>query len=566
MSLHFNKKLIFFFTPVTLITFAAIALIYTKNANQIITSEALSTPSSDISKTQTPLTSILSTPIPISSVSKRLASPTQTPTSTGVSSSNSTANPVCTTLTDTEYDDLVIGDTPVAYYPFNEWTLACDHSGNNLTGVLSSELSPTTLPNGDRALQFDGSRNYVTVSDNDKLSVSTTGKITLEAWIRPDTLQFDHQEGSGYVHWMGKGDANNQEYLMRMYSLVNSENRPNRISGYAFNAIGGLGVGSYFQDTIVAGNWIHAVLTINTVDTSATYPMGYTKIYKNGAQRDQDSLSSLNISPTNGAAPLRIGTRDLNSFFKGAIGKVAIYNYELTPFQILEHYQNMLPPVAGSASFVQNVGKVSTKTIGTTLQITVDHAVPAGNTLIARVLTDFSASAPTITDSRGNTYTRDRTAPNSGSTIRAAIYSSPITTALQVGDTITITSASVAARAAVIDEFSGLLTSSFVDQQNGTSGSSTTPGSTISITTTQANELIVGFVGVEGPLDDTLTEDSLGQFSSLAKEGTEGGLDDTNISINGAYKSVGDIGTYSYRPTLDPSRNWITFILSYKAQ
>ena len=452
------------------------------------------------------------------------------------------------------------------YFPYAESSVVCDHSGNNKNGTITGTLSATTLPNGDTAPVFDGATNYVTVTDNDSLSVSTTGKFTIEAWIRPDTLQFAHQEGSGYVYWLGKGEPGNHEYTMRMYSQTNSENRPNRISGYGFNPSGGLGVGSYFQDTVTAGTWIHVVFVINTVNTSGSYPTGYTKIYKNGSQRDQDSLSSLSIVPQNKDAPLRIGTRDLNSFFQGAIGKVAIYNYELTPYQVLQHYQKMIPPVAGTATYVGNIGSATTKTAGTTMQITVANAVPFGDTIIARVLTDYSASAPTMTDSRGNTYTRDRTAPNSGNTIRAAIFSAPVTTALQAGDTITITSANVAARAAVVDDFRGLLSSSFVDKTNGSSGSSTTPGSTISITTTQANELIVGFAAVEGPLEDSYTEDSLGQFSTLTRAGTDADADDTNLTVNGGYKSVGTTGTYSYRPTLDPSRNWISFIVSYKAQ
>jgi hypothetical protein len=441
----------------------------------------------------------------------------------------------------------------------------CDHSGNNHTGTYTGNADKTTLPNGDTARTFD-QNHYITVSDSDALSVSTTGKLTIEAWIRPDVLEFSKTEGTGYVHWLGKGDTNNQEYLMRMYSYTNSENRPNRISGYAFNAVGGLGVGSYFQDSITAGNWMHVVLAINTLNTSSTYPLGYTKIYRDGVQRDQDSLNSLSIVPENKGAPLRIGTRDFSSFFQGGIGKVAIYNYELTPYQVLAHYQTMIPLVAGSAQFVQNIGQVSTKTTGTSMQISVAKAVAAGNTIIVRVATDYSASAPTVTDSKGNTYTRDRTAPNSGNTIRAAIFSAPVTTALGVGDSITITSPNVAARVAVADEFSGLLSSSVLDKQNGTSGSSTTPGTSISITTAQANELVVGFVAVEGPTDDTYTEDSLGQFSSLSREGTSGGTDDTNITVNGGYKSVSVIGTYQYKPTLDPTRNWIDFITSYKAQ
>jgi hypothetical protein len=150
--------------------------------------------------------------------------------------------------------------------------------------------------------------------------------------------------------------------------------------------------------------------------------------------------------------------------------------------------------------------------------------------------------------------------------MRASIFSSNVVTELNAGDVITVNTASVSGRVAVVDEFTGLLSSGVLDKTNGTSGSSTTPGSSISITTTTANELILGFVATEGSVEDTYSEDSLGQYVSLTREGTTGGVDDTNITINGGYKSVGEIGTYSYRPTIDPSRNWIDFVVGYKAQ
>src|SRR5207244_2828563 len=129
---------------------------------------------------------------------------------------------------------------------------------------------------------------------------------TIEAWMRPDTLQFTHQEGSGYVHWLGKyigtGTNKQEEYVARMYSLQTSDNppRPNRISGYAFNLSGGQGAGSYFQDPVSTGEWIYVVIVINTLNTSPTYPTGYTKIFKNAALRDTDSLKDYNIVPQNG--------------------------------------------------------------------------------------------------------------------------------------------------------------------------------------------------------------------------------------------------------------------------
>ena len=64
-----------------------------------------------------------------------------------------------------------------------------------------------------------------------------------------DTLQFAHEQGTGYVYILGKGTSDKQEYALRMYSNENSEvpPRPNRVSAYVFNLSGGLGSGAYFQ-------------------------------------------------------------------------------------------------------------------------------------------------------------------------------------------------------------------------------------------------------------------------------------------------------------------------------
>ena len=176
---------------------------------------------------------------------------------------------------------------------------------------------------------FNGSTGYVEIPDADVFSESTTGALSVEAWMRPDSLTMPNAESSGYVHWMGKGTSGQHEWVARMYQQGNSEDRANRISFYSFNLTGGLGAGSYFQDTVVVSQWIHYA---GTFDDTRTY------IFKNGAMRDSDLLSDYSIVPMNGTAPVRIGTRDMSSFFQGSIARVAIYNVRLTEQQILAHY------------------------------------------------------------------------------------------------------------------------------------------------------------------------------------------------------------------------------------
>ncbi|WP_104062374.1 LamG-like jellyroll fold domain-containing protein [Arthrobacter sp. 4R501] len=244
------------------------------------------------------------------------------------------------------YDSTVLADQPDIY-----WTMGNtggggaepDLTGSGHTATYFKSPNATTLPNGDSAADFDGATQYLEAADSAELSPATNGVITIEAWMRPDALTFSHSN-NGYVHWMGKGELDNHEYVSRMYSADNTVGRGNRISGYLFNASGGLGAGSYFQDAIVAGEWIHYVLVINYNAQSAQYPHGYTKIYRDGVLRDTDdlSISGTVIVPERGDAPFRVGTRDFKSFFDGAVGKVAFYDKELAPDRIAAHHQAMV--------------------------------------------------------------------------------------------------------------------------------------------------------------------------------------------------------------------------------
>jgi Concanavalin A-like lectin/glucanases superfamily len=183
-------------------------------------------------------------------------------------------------------------------------------------------------------LQFDGTSSYFEVPDSPLFSVDTSGALTVAAWMRPDTLIFPVTEGSGYVYWLGKGQAEEQEWTFRMYSQDNTEGRENRISFYVFNPPGGRGIGSYFQDPLEAGQWIHVV---GVADGERTH------IYRDGRLRKSDVYSG-SIAPRHGSAPLRMGTRDLASFFQGALSQVRVWNRALSESDVASLYGNTVPP------------------------------------------------------------------------------------------------------------------------------------------------------------------------------------------------------------------------------
>ncbi len=245
------------------------------------------------------------------------------------------------------YDRKILSLAPVLYLTMANPSEGAepDLSGNRHTGTyLPADDRPATvsLPNGDPAAAFNGNGQYLQVPSAGSLSVSHTGCLTVQAWVRPATLQFPREEGSGYVYILGKGTAGKQEYALRMYSRTNTEvpERPNRVSAYVFNLAGGKGSGAYFQDRVKPNAWMMVTFVIDD-NPSAAWPSGYVAIYKNDQLRGQVSISQFNVTPRSADAPLRIATRQLESFFKGAIGKVAIFDYVLSSEQVRAIYDAM---------------------------------------------------------------------------------------------------------------------------------------------------------------------------------------------------------------------------------
>lgn len=74
---------------------------------------------------------------------------------------------------------------------------------------------------------------------------------------------------------------------------------------------------------------------------SAGWPKGYVALYKNGTLRGQVSLGQFNVTPRASDAPFRVATRDLGSYFQGAVGKVAVYGSLLSHADISATYHAM---------------------------------------------------------------------------------------------------------------------------------------------------------------------------------------------------------------------------------
>ena len=223
-------------------------------------------------------------------------------------------------------------------------------------------------------------------------------------------------------------------------------------------------------------------------------------------------------------------------------------------------------------SFLGGIGSASSKTTGTSLVITTNTAVAAGDDIVVAFATygdpDYTIS---VSDSAGNTYEEaaQSVCYTHGRTYIFAAYNA---NPLPAGGTITISHTSVSTRAAVASAFSGLVDVSPLDQSMGNpaagaeeEASGTTPSVGPTGTTAEANELLIGAIGTEGPINDAAgTWDN--SFLDGPRAGTSGGDDDSNWTIAMGYRFVSSTGEYTAQKSGITDRYWAAAIATFRAE
>ena len=177
---------------------------------------------------------------------------------------------------------------------------------------------------GSYALDFDGSNDYVSITDD--ASLTSTSVITISAW-------FKKVSGSGWMSLVGKGtsDANEEYALMLKDDQV------------YFDV--GQGGGPYLQQstTIAPETWHHIAAVHTRSSNTSTL-----KVYLNGQDVGGTTVNASN-TPNDNSSPLTIGSRfsTSNALFEGRIDDVRIWNDARTVAEIQEY---MHKEVASDAS------------------------------------------------------------------------------------------------------------------------------------------------------------------------------------------------------------------------
>ncbi len=256
-------------------------------------------------------------------------------------------------LTDA-YAEAVLADLPVGYWRLNEPTYdeqVADESGHHHHGSFVGRPSlgeqGAIQQNPNCSMSF-ASEAHIEIPRSTEFSIQTSGEgLSVEVWMRPDTLLYEGEGNKKYIHWLGKGEPERMEWGFRLYSSDHPQ-RPKRISAYAWNPQGDLGAGAYYEGDLVAeSEWIHLVACFQHYVDLCVKKAG-VQLFVNGefVQGPPSSGTlyfnegSWSVVPRSGDAPLRFATRSAtaNSFLTGRIDEVAIYPKVLTPEKIKRHY------------------------------------------------------------------------------------------------------------------------------------------------------------------------------------------------------------------------------------
>ncbi len=239
------------------------------------------------------------------------------------------------------YSQHVCSLRPVGYWRLSETNgpTAFDSSGHANNGTYHGSLTfsepGAVRRDANPAIGLDG-RSYVEIPNSSAFSIGATG-LTVQAWMRPDQLNFPRERNAEYIYWLGKGETGAFEWGFRFYQKDSS--RPNRISAYIWNSEGKEGAGAYFEEPITPGRWINVVAVYQPPGRNAGVQIFRDGLLKTGPPHPPTLYRSYHVTPRHGGAPLRLGCRDLKSFLIGGLDEVAIYPRCLTASEILTNHR-----------------------------------------------------------------------------------------------------------------------------------------------------------------------------------------------------------------------------------
>jgi len=222
----------------------------------------------------------------------------------------------------------------VAFYPFNN--NANDESGNNLNGTVNgATIAADRFGNTNKAYQFDGVSNFITMGNPTLLQISNT--ITISGWLRVQAFRTPPAPGIKSMAVVTKiffdpSHGGNPTKGYRITQDFYGGGTPSMTTNIYSSDIAGNNtsyLGQYVGGSIVAQEWISFCLVIDGTTM---------KYYRNGILTD-NTTGSATLLADGSLGDLTIGTYGGGFFFNGQVDDIAIYNRALTAAEALQLYK-----------------------------------------------------------------------------------------------------------------------------------------------------------------------------------------------------------------------------------
>jgi len=248
-------------------------------------------------------------------------------TGTGAGSYTGVLNPASITMNSpiTEIANFITTSDLIGYWKFDEGIsyLARDDSIYQNNGTINGASWSAINCISGFCLNFDGINDYVNVSSSSVLNPTSTGSITVEAWIYP--LSYG---GNG----LGRVVSKETGIIANPYALEVVNSSPPYIDRLVFCI--GNGTSETCTDTgcnniISLNTWQHVV---------GRYNRTHLSVFVNGEEKCSRALSNYIFQPAN--TDLLIGNNPSNNRqFNGTIDEVKIWNRALSNDEIKTEYE-----------------------------------------------------------------------------------------------------------------------------------------------------------------------------------------------------------------------------------
>ncbi len=269
----------------------------------------------------------------------------------------------------TAYDDAVLVDNPVAFWPLDETsgTTAADATGNGHDGTYNGSVAlATATVHGRTCPTFDGVDDYVSLP---AINIATGGAYTVEAVARADVIVAESEIIS--ERYLGGSDG----VLASIGIKIGTASTPGQITAGSYS--GGEG----------SPAWTWHVLEHEPWTVGDSHHLAYThdgttaRFYVDGVLVDSETFALFGST-----SAWNIGRKyDGAVTFNGAIAAVALYPSALTAGQIADHVDALTAvavegAVAFSASANLSVAaevETSTAAVAFTVEATLAVVVDA---------------------------------------------------------------------------------------------------------------------------------------------------------------------------------------------